>query len=151
MQNTSRIRAGHINQRRRTRVDGHTIAHTGSETAAALARLADEHTRANSDQRTTSARVSSSEHTKPQAQRPQNLKKEGWYVLTAKGDVGPFESREIVAAAERGEITPGTELRHGRTGRLVLAGQVRGLFPRRRPPAGSTPKTARRKQPLVRK
>jgi hypothetical protein len=150
MQQINKTGAKHSDQRRRTQMDEYAAAHPIDEMTTALARLADEHTKANHGQGNTAANVSLSGHSKPPTQRPHKPRKEGWYIMTVKGNVGPFESREIVAAAERGEIGAGTELRHSRTGRLVLAGQVRGLISQRQS-AGSTPRTSGRKQPLVRK
>lgn len=97
-----------------------------AETVAALARLADVHAESTT-------------------RRLHKRTKGSWYVMTAKGDVGPLGNRELLAAAKRGDIDPGTELKHGMPGHTILAGQVRGLFSRRGRFAGTVPQGARDK------
>ena len=56
--------------------------------------------------------------------------KEGWFVKTKLGEVGPLDSARIVELARKGDVTPDTELRHSKTNRKVAASTIPGLFPK---------------------
>ena len=149
MQYVSEARESHDNRRGSRRTGGRAGAYpVVDQTAAALARLADQHTEGDSDPRNTAADVLgdlADEHAGAVARRPHKRTKGSWYIVTAKGDVGPLGNREILAAAKRGDINPGTNLRHGRASHPILAGQVRGLFSRTGQSARTTPRAARAK------
>jgi hypothetical protein len=61
--------------------------------------------------------------------KPATGGKDGWYIRTSKGNVGPFANAKVVALAKAGKISAKTMLRYGNDGQFVAAGTVRGLIP----------------------
>ncbi len=55
-------------------------------------------------------------------------KKDGWFVLTREGEVGPLSSAQVIKAARSGKIKPKTMLRHTRRTKPIRAAEVPGLF-----------------------
>lgn len=60
-------------------------------------------------------------------------KREGWYVKTGKGDVGPLSDNKLIEVTGKGLIERDTILKRGKGGKYVAAGQIPGLF--KAPPA----------------
>ena len=87
------------------------------------------------------AALASGKAPSPSALKPPPAKV-GWYVTTMKGEVGPVTSKQLIAAARRGEIRPETQVRNSRSSDRVLASKLPGLFPQKGPPAPRTPAPA---------
>ena len=82
----------------------------------------------------------------PAARPTPAKKKDGWYVLTDRGEIGPLDSKQIVQAARRGLITPAQLMRHSTKPGFVKAGSVPGLFakaPANPPPPKAEPQPQR--------
>ena len=68
-------------------------------------------------------------HSPIAAGKPAPGGKDGWYIRTSKGNVGPFANAQVVALAKARKISAKTMLRYGDSGQFVAAGTVRGLIP----------------------
>jgi len=55
--------------------------------------------------------------------------KDGWYIRTSKGNVGPFAHTKVAALAKAGKISAKTMMRYGDDGQFIAAGTVQGLIP----------------------
>ena len=55
--------------------------------------------------------------------------KDGWYIHTSKGDVGPLAHAKVAALAKAGKIGAKTMMRYGDDGQFIAAGTVQGLIP----------------------
>lgn len=72
--------------------------------------------------------------------------REGWFVVTREGEVGPLSSSQVVKAARAGKIKPKTMLRHSRRSKAIPAAQVKGLFDSADPKSSKAEKEGKSKQ-----
>jgi hypothetical protein len=62
-----------------------------------------------------------------------------WFIRTSKGESGPYSRKDLAKAAAQGKITFDTAVKDDRSGKTVMAGEIPGVFPSKRPAAAPAP------------